>query len=75
MITKPVLEISRVSEKMSDLFLDWQVNEQRTDELGVLAKSLNMLSQNLQTALTDLKKQMLNWKLILNVKRHWNRHK
>lgn len=56
MITKPVLEISRVSEKMSDLFLDWQVNEQRTDELGVLAKSLNMLSQNLQTALTDLKK-------------------
>lgn len=56
MITKPVLEISRISEKMSDLHLKWQVNEQRTDELGVLGKSLNMLSQNLQTALTDLKK-------------------
>ena len=55
MITKPVLEISRI-EKMSDLHLKWQGNEQRTDELGVLGKSLNMLSQNLQTALTDLKK-------------------
>lgn len=56
MITKPVLEISRVSEKMSDLHLEWQVNGQRTDELGILGKSLNVLSQNLRTALTDLKK-------------------
>lgn len=56
MITKPVLEISRVSEKMSGLHLEWQVNEQRTDELGVLGKSLNMLSRNLRIALTDLKK-------------------
>lgn len=56
MITKPVLEISRVSEKMSGLHLEWQVNEQRTDELGILGKSLNMLSRNLWIALTDLKK-------------------
>ena len=55
-ITKPVLEISRVSEKMSDLHLEWQVNGQRTDELGILGKSLNRLSQNLRAALTDLKK-------------------
>lgn len=55
-ITKPVLEISRVSEKMSDLHFEWQVNEQRTDELGILGKSLNGLSQNLRIALTDLKK-------------------
>lgn len=55
-ITKPVLEISRVSEKMSDLHLEWQVNGQRTDELGILGKSLNKLSQNLRAALTDLKK-------------------
>lgn len=55
-ITKPVLEISRVSEKMSDLHLEWRVKEQRTDELGTLGKSLNRLSQNLRTALADLKK-------------------
>ncbi|MEY8233324.1 HAMP domain-containing sensor histidine kinase [Oscillospiraceae bacterium 50-16] len=54
MITKPVLEISRISEKMSDLQLDWTVDEQRTDELGTLGKSLNRLSHNLSTALSDL---------------------
>lgn len=54
MITKPVLSISRISEKMSDLQLDWQVNEQRTDELGTLGKSLNVLSRNLSAALSEL---------------------
>lgn len=54
MITKPVLEISRVSEKMSDLQLHWIVGEQRTDELGTLGKSLNRLSRNLSAALSDL---------------------
>lgn len=54
MITEPVLEISRISEKMSDLQLDWMVDEQRTDELGTLGKSLNRLSRNLSTALSDL---------------------
>lgn len=53
-ITKPVLEISRISEKMSDLNLQWQIEEQRTDELGVLEKSLNKLSRNLAAALSDL---------------------
>ena len=53
-ITKPVLEISRISEKMSDLQLDWTVDEQRTDELGTLGESLNRLSHNLLTALSDL---------------------
>ena len=61
MITKPVLEISRISEKMSDLQLDWTVDEQRTDELGTLGKSLNRLSRNLSAALSDL--QSANRKL------------
>lgn len=54
MITKPVLEVSRISEKMSDLQLHWTVGEQRTDELGTLGKSLNKLSRNLSAALSDL---------------------
>ncbi|WP_304428863.1 cell wall metabolism sensor histidine kinase WalK [uncultured Acetatifactor sp.] len=61
MITKPVLEISRISEKMSDLQLDWTVDEQRTDELGTLGKSLHRLSRNLSAALSDL--QSANRKL------------
>ena len=53
-ITNPVLEISRISEKMSDLHLQWQIKEPRADELGVLEKSLNRLSHNLSAALSDL---------------------
>ena len=60
-ITKPVLTISSVSEKMSNLQLDWQVDEQRTDELGILGKSLNTLSRNLSSALSEL--QIANKKL------------
>ena len=66
-ITKPVLEISRVSEKLYVLHLEWQVNGQRTDELGILGKSLNRLSQNLRAALTDLKKA--NAELEADIKR------
>lgn len=56
MITKPVLSISHISEKMSALQLDWQVDEHRTDELGILGNSLNTLSHNLSTALSDLQR-------------------
>lgn len=65
MITKPVLEISRISEKMSDLQLHWTVGEQRTDELGTLGKSLNRLSRNLSAVLSDL--QNANRKLEVDV--------
>ncbi len=60
-ITKPVLAISNISEKMSNLQLDWQVDEQRTDELGILGKSLNTLSHSLSSALSEL--QIANKKL------------
>ena len=53
-ITKPVLAISSISEKMSNLQLDWKIDEQRTDELGILEKSLNKLSHNLSSALSEL---------------------
>lgn len=53
-ITRPVLEISQISKKLSDLQLDWSLDEQRTDELGILGKSLNRLSHNLSAALSDL---------------------
>ena len=53
-ITKPVLAISSISEKMSNLQLDWKIDEQHTDELGILEKSLNKLSHNLSSALSEL---------------------
>ncbi len=54
LITKPVLEISRISEEMSGLHLEWQLDDNRTDELGTLEKSLNSLSLHLSAALSDL---------------------
>lgn len=54
MITKPVLEISSISEEMSGLHLEWQLDGNRTDELGTLEKSLNSLSHNLSAALSEL---------------------
>lgn len=53
-ITKPVLHISRISKEMSDMKLDWRLDGQRSDELGILEKSLNTLSQNLLVALSEL---------------------
>ena len=54
-ITFPVLKISNISSQMSTMQLDWKLEEKRTDELGILEKSLNTLSQSLSTALSDLK--------------------
>lgn len=54
-ITSPVLRISGIATKMSEMQLDWKLDAKRTDELGILEKSLNIMSQNLQTALSDLK--------------------
>ena len=65
LITKPVLKISRISKEMSELKLEWQLDEQRTDELGTLEASLNYLSAQLSTTLNDLK--MANRQLELDI--------
>lgn len=54
-VTKPVLQLSSVSQKMSELNFDWKCDENRTDELGVLAHSLNEMSKKLSISLEDLR--------------------
>jgi len=54
LITAPVLKISKISKEMSDLKLNWKIKETRSDELGILEKSLNTLSQKLVSTLSDL---------------------
>lgn len=66
-VTKPVIEISRVSEKMSDLDFTWSCTERRSDELGILAHSLNELSRKLSAALNDL--QAANSRLEADIER------
>lgn len=53
-VTGSVVKLSRISKKMSKLDFDWQCDEKRTDEIGILARSLNELSDRLSTALKEL---------------------
>ena len=64
-ITYPILKVCKIANKMSDMELDWQFEEQNTDELGTLKKSLNILAKNLQKTLTDL--QEANVKLATDI--------
>ncbi len=66
-ITKPVLKISRISQEMSELKLDWQLGSPRSDELGKLEGSLHFLSQKLAAAIFDL--QSANEKLTEDIAR------
>lgn len=54
-VTKPVVRISNVSQKMAELDFSWRCEEGRRDELGTLAHSLNEMSQRLSASLADLK--------------------
>lgn len=56
-VTLPVLKICRVAEDMSEMKLNWKIEsgKKRTDELGILQKSLNVLSQKLQKTMDDLR--------------------
>lgn len=55
MITKPVIELCRISKKMSGLRFDWQPARPRFDELGILENNLYHLSKSLDAALTSLR--------------------
>ena len=52
-ITRPVLKISRISQEMSELNLDWQLGSPRPDEQGKLESSLHFFSQKLAAAILD----------------------
>lgn len=53
-LAHPVLELARASRRMANLEFDVRCKEKRKDEIGVLAGSLNTLSENLSAALGEL---------------------
>lgn len=53
-LVRPVLEISRVSKRMASLDMTWECKVNRTDELGVLADSLNMMAKRLDATFREL---------------------
>ena len=54
-ITCPIVRLSGISQKMADLDFDWKCPEKRGDEIGVLGRNLNELSERLSTALNELR--------------------
>jgi len=53
-ITRPIVRLSGISQRMAELDFSWKCGETRVDEIGVLGRNLNELSQRLSTALTEL---------------------
>lgn len=60
-ITAPIKKVSIKSKKMANMDFGRRHTNKRTDEIGVLSNSLDILSENLNNALTDL--QTANAKL------------
>lgn len=53
-LVRPVLEISRISQRMAELDMSWSCNVKSSDELGVLAESLNTMARRLDAAMSSL---------------------
>lgn len=54
-ITRPIVRLSRVSEKLSNLDFGWTCDVTRSDEIGTLARSLDTLARRLSEALNELR--------------------
>lgn len=57
-ITNPIIEISKVSERMAELDFSMKSDLKRNDEVGVLSESLNVLSGNLEKTLHELESEI-----------------
>jgi signal transduction histidine kinase len=57
-VTKPIVEMSKIAEDISNLNFDKKVEVKSQDELGVLANSINKLSDKLKVSIEGLKKDI-----------------
>ena len=54
-ITRPIVRLSGISRKLASLDFDWKCPETRKDEIGMLGRNLNELSDHLRDALSELR--------------------
>ncbi|MDR3597793.1 HAMP domain-containing sensor histidine kinase [Clostridium sp.] len=54
LISKPLVNLTRAANRISNMDFSPVCETDRKDEIGILAKSLNFLSKNLESALLDL---------------------
>lgn len=66
-ITKPLIKMNQVAVRMAGFDFSEEVAARSDDELGSLAKSLNLLSKNLGSSLSELKEA--NGKLMLDIEK------
>ena len=53
-ITRPIVNISAISQKLSELDFTWRCQENRSDEIGALARNLNQLTDRLSATMAEL---------------------
>ena len=71
--SKPLVSISNVAKRMTTLDMTWKCEVNRKDEIGVLAASLNEMSQRLSDAMDSL--EAANWKLQKDIEREREQEK
>lgn len=54
-ITKPILELNRISEQMVHLNFEAKYEERSKNEIGLLGENINKLSASLEKAISELK--------------------
>ena len=54
LLTKPILEISDISKRLTTLDMTWRCDTSRTDEVGTLALNLNTMAARLDGTLKEL---------------------
>lgn len=72
-VTRPIIKLSGISKKMSNLEFDWHCKDNRKDEIGVLAHSLNELSRRLSNALRELQQANIELKSDIDKERELER--
>ena len=58
--SRPIIRMSRIASHIAELDFSWYCPDLRDDEIGVLAKSLNELSDKLSAALSALRRRNLS---------------
>lgn len=74
-ITKPIVEISTRSKGMANMELNCRCDEARSDEIGVLAHSLNEMADNLFKAFAELENVNKSLKLDIDKERELDRQR
>jgi len=55
-LTKPLVELTKLSRKIANGNLDIEVNQTRSDEIGLLAKSMNSMKNSIRRMMSELQR-------------------